>query len=104
VGILLESSIELQEITYLVQTNFRIHPKPQFVCNLMFEILNKSIGTKHEETVYTLCDNWMNILIEKPNQEIESLENIKVLVTFNNVMDIASIFESTTTYLIKYLN
>lgn len=70
----------------------------------MFEILSKSIGTKHEETVYTLCENWLNILIEKPIQEIETLENIKVLVTFNNMMDIACIFENTTSYLIKYLN
>jgi hypothetical protein len=54
ISTLLSSSIELQEITYLVQTSFRISPNSQFILILLFQILNKSIGTHHEETVYTL--------------------------------------------------
>ena len=51
---LFKSSIELQEVTYLSQTNFKVNPNPQFVCALLFQVLNKSIGTKHEQSAYTL--------------------------------------------------
>ena len=54
ISTLLKSSIELQEVTYLVQSSFRISPNSQFICTLLFQALNNSIGTKHEETVYTL--------------------------------------------------
>ena len=104
INILFDSSVEIQEVPYLVQTKFRINPRPQFICILMFQALDNSIGTKYEEIVYTLCENWLSILIDRPGNETDSLKDVKVLVTFNNTADIASIFESTSTYLIKYLN
>lgn len=101
---LLNSSIQLQEVTYLVQTSFRISPNAQFICTLLFQALNKSIGTMHEETVFTLCDKWLDVLLKKPEGEAETLEGVEVTVTFNNTMDIANIFEDTSNYLVKYLN
>lgn len=54
ISTLLKSSIELQEVTYLVQSSYRISPNSQFICTLLFQALKNSIGTKHEEPVYTL--------------------------------------------------
>jgi hypothetical protein len=103
---LLESSIELQEVTYLVQNNFRISPNPEFTCSLLFQTLNKSIGTKHEDIVYTLCDKWLDLLLVKPESEIENIDstNTSVRIKCHKTSDIAAIFRDTSSYLVKYLN
>lgn len=106
IEILLDSCVELQEITYLVQTSYKISPNSQFICTLLFEVLNKSIGTQHEEVVYTLWDKWLDVLIVKPNTEIKNSDNtnVEVIIKYNNTHEIASIFYDTSSYLIKYLN
>jgi len=106
ITILLDSSIALQEITYLVQTSYKISPNSQFICALLFEILSKSIGTRNEEIVYTLCDKWLDVLIVKPNSEIKNSSgtDFQVNIKYNSTTEIASIFYDTSSYLIKYLN
>ena len=101
---LFESSIELQEVAYLSQTNFKVNPNPQFVWALLFQVLNKSIGTKHEQSAYTLCNKWLDILLDKPHGDDTANENIQVSISFNNTNVIASILEDTSNHLIKNLS
>lgn len=100
---LFDSQIELLEISYLSQTTFKVNPNPQFICSILFHILNKSIGTKNEESSYTLCCKWIDLLIYKPLGEETNHENIQVTVHFENPYDIALIMEDISKHLIKNL-